>query len=52
MAKVFKIFKPNHDSPNSFGSGFFSNYRIILEGLILNDSNMGGVPYVDWGETA
>lgn len=48
----FIIFKPNDSNPGSFGSGFFSNYRIILESLILNDENMGGIPYVDWSETA
>tara|TARA_R110000782_G_scaffold244079_3_gene330848 strand:+ start:1181 stop:2038 length:858 start_codon:yes stop_codon:yes gene_type:complete len=48
----FIRFKPNDDNPNSFGSGFFSNYRIILEGLIINDNNMGGIPYIDWYETA
>lgn len=50
--KKFVRFKPNDSRPGSFGSGFFSNYRIILEGLILNDENMGGIPYIDWGETA
>tara|TARA_R110000772_G_scaffold241241_1_gene353539 strand:- start:155 stop:1012 length:858 start_codon:yes stop_codon:yes gene_type:complete len=51
MEKFIK-FKPNDNNPRSFGSGFFSNYRIIVEQLILNDGNMGGIPYVDWGETA
>lgn len=46
----FIRFKPNIH--NSFGSGFFSNYRIILESLMLNDDNMGGIPYIDWSETA
>jgi hypothetical protein len=50
--EIFRRFKPNDDNPNSFGSGFFSNYRIILEGLMLNDEDMGGTPYIDWSETA
>jgi hypothetical protein len=48
----FIRFKPNNDNPGSFGSGFFSNYRIILEALMLNDGNMDGIPYIDWSETA
>jgi hypothetical protein len=47
----FARFKPNDGSPYSFGSGFFSNYRIILEELMLNDANMDGIPYIDWSET-
>jgi len=50
--EIFRQFKPNDNNPKSFGSGFFSNYRIILEGLMLNDENMSGIPYVDWSETA
>lgn len=50
--KKFIRFKPNDDDISSFGSGFFSNYRTILEGLMLNENIMEGIPYVDWSETA
>lgn len=49
MNKFIRI-TPNR---NNFGSGFFSNYRMILEDLIYNYENgMGGIPYIDWSETA
>ena len=34
------------------GSGFFSNYRIVLEKLIqFNKSNLDYVPYINWANT-
>lgn len=49
MNKFIRI-TPNR---NNFGSGFFSNYRMILEDLIYNHENgMDGTPYVDWSDTA
>lgn len=34
------------------GSGFFSNYRIVLEKLIeFNETNKDGVPYINWANT-
>jgi hypothetical protein len=49
MNKFIRII-PNR---NNFGSGFFSNYRMILEDLIYNHENgMNRTPYIDWGQTA
>lgn len=40
-------------SCNNFGSGFFSNYRIILSKLIFfHEKKISGIPYIDWGDTA
>lgn len=34
------------------GSGFFSNYRIVLEKLIqFHESNFNSVPYINWANT-
>jgi hypothetical protein len=39
-------------NPGGIGSGFFSNYRIVLEKLINFDKNPNGmVPYVNWANT-
>jgi len=39
-------------NPNGIGSGFFSNYRIVLEKLMNFNSNSNGmVPYVNWANT-
>ncbi len=41
-------------SPTNFGwgygYGFFSNYRVCLEHLILNE-NTNKIPYIDWSKT-
>lgn len=50
--KKFIRFSPVHPSPGSFGSGFFSNYRVVLDQLMQNDDVMDGIPYIDWGDTA
>lgn len=37
---------------NGIGSGFFSNYRIVLEKLIHYDNILNGItPYVNWANT-
>jgi hypothetical protein len=51
MSKFIK-FSPTLNGHNSFGSGFFSNYRVVLDQLICNDEIMFGTPYVDWSNTA
>jgi hypothetical protein len=39
-------------NPNGIGSGFFSNYRIVLEKLMNFNSNSNGmIPYVNWANT-
>jgi hypothetical protein len=39
-------------NPGGIGSGFFSNYRIVLEKLINFDKNPNGmIPYVNWANT-
>ena len=39
-------------NPNGIGSGFFSNYRIVLEKLInFNKSSNGLTPYINWANT-
>jgi hypothetical protein len=39
-------------NPNGIGSGFFSNYRIVLEKLMKFNSNSNGmIPYVNWANT-
>lgn len=48
----FVRLSPVDSRDGSYGSGFFSNYRITLESLINNDKRTDGViPYVDWGDT-
>jgi len=39
-------------NPNAYGSGFFSNYRISLEKIMLHIERNGiGIPYIDWSHT-
>jgi hypothetical protein len=39
-------------NPNGIGSGFFSNYRIVLEKLMnFNSDSNGMIPYVNWANT-
>ena len=39
-------------NPNGIGSGFFSNYRIVLEKLIwFNENTNGLMPYINWANT-
>jgi hypothetical protein len=39
-------------NPNGIGSGFFSNYRIVLEKLMNFNSNSNGmIPYINWANT-
>jgi len=39
-------------NPNGIGSGFFSNYRIVLEKLIwFNENTNGLIPYINWANT-
>jgi hypothetical protein len=39
-------------NPNGIGSGFFSNYRIVLEKLMnFNLNSNGMIPYVNWANT-
>jgi hypothetical protein len=39
-------------NPNGIGSGFFSNYRIVLEKLIkFNETKSDLIPYINWANT-
>lgn len=49
--KSFIRFCPAENSSSTFGSGFFSNYRTILDQLISNDECMDAKPYIDWSKT-
>lgn len=35
----------------SFGSGFFSNYRVVLDLLMANEEHMDAKPYINWSDT-
>lgn len=38
--------------PEAYGSGFFSNYRVCLEKIMLHlERKDEGIPYVDWNHT-
>jgi len=50
---IFNIISPCEKPHMPFGSGFFSNYRITLEQIIINhEKDVSKTPYVDWSETA
>jgi len=41
------------DGMGGFGSGFFSNYRIIINDLVIHNRTKNElIPYIDWGDTA
>lgn len=50
MDKFYRISPTRHGW--GYGYGFFSNYRICLEQLILHkESGMDTIPYIDWSGT-
>ena len=50
MNTYYNITPTNHGW--KFGYGFFSNYRICLEQLIVHHENNGAeIPYINWAYT-
>jgi len=50
MKKFYNIHLKKH---GLYGCGFFSNYRVCLEQLIIHhDSKLDSIPYIDWSDTA
>jgi len=50
MRKFYNIHLKKH---GLYGCGFFSNYRVCLEQLIIHyDSKLDSIPYIDWSDTA